>query len=310
VRVLVIGAGVVGLSVAVRLAEAGQEVNVVARELPAETTSAVAAALWYPYLVEPVDRVLPWARRSYAEFAELARSDPEAGVRMRLGTELLRTRQPDPWWAEAVPDLVRLDDVPAPYRDGWCFTAPVVEMPVYLDWLTRRLRASGGTLTRMALPSLPTHAELVVNCSGLGAVGLARDSRMRPVRGQVLLVQQVGIDTWSLDPEGLTYVVPRTHDIVLGGTDAAGEWDRRPDPEVASAILARATALVPELSEAAVLGHRVGLRPARPAVRLEAEQLAGGGTVIHCYGHGGAGVTVSWGCAEAVAELVAARVGA
>jgi D-amino-acid oxidase len=48
------------------------------------------------------------------------------------------------------------------------------------------------------------------------------------------------------------------------------------------------------------VGHRVGLRPVRPAVRLERE-----GRVIHCYGQGGAGVTLSWGCAEEVRELVA-----
>ena len=49
-----------------------------------------------------------------------------------------------------------------------------------------------------------------------------------------------------------------------------------------------------------MVGHRVGLRPVRPSVRLEAE-----GRVIHCYGHGGAGVTLSWGCADEVTQLVA-----
>jgi D-amino-acid oxidase len=55
---------------------------------------------------------------------------------------------------------------------------------------------------------------------------------------------------------------------------------------------------VPELRDARVLRHKVGLRPARPAVRLERD-----GDVVHCYGHGGAGVTLSWGCAEDVAAL-------
>jgi D-amino-acid oxidase len=49
---------------------------------------------------------------------------------------------------------------------------------------------------------------------------------------------------------------------------------------------------------------RVGLRPARPAVRLETEGTPGG-VIVHCYGHGGAGVTLSWGCAEEVADVVA-----
>ena len=89
------------------------------------------------------------------------------------------------------------------------------------------------------------------------------------------------------------------------GTDDEGEWDRRPDPDVAKQILERATELVPELARARVLGHRVGLRPARPTVRLE-EERRGTTRVVHCYGHGGAGVTLSWGCADEVAALVRA----
>ena len=47
---------------------------------------------------------------------------------------------------------------------------------------------------------------------------------------------------------------------------------------------------------------RVGLRPLRPAnVRLERET---GTRIIHNYGHGGSGVTFSWGCAEEVAETI------
>jgi D-amino-acid oxidase len=91
---------------------------------------------------------------------------------------------------------------------------------------------------------------------------------------------------------------------VVGGTEDDGEWDRRPDPAVARRLLAGAAELVPELARAPVLGHRVGLRPVRPSVRLDAETAPGGGLVVHCYGHGGAGVTVSWGCADEVAAIV------
>jgi D-amino-acid oxidase len=64
--------------------------------------------------------------------------------------------------------------------------------------------------------------------------------------------------------------------------------------------------MVPALRSAEVLGHRVGLRPARPSVRLESVPHADGspGGVVHCYGHGGAGVTLAWGCADDVVTLV------
>ncbi len=302
-RVIVVGAGVVGLSCAVRLLEDGHRVDVLARDLPLETTSAVAAALWYPYRAYPFERVTGWAQTGYHEFARLAEVE-DTGVRMRCGSEYHRAATPDPWWRAAVPALTRERDVPAPYADGWSFVAPIIEMPVYLRWLTGRVSDLGGTLTRMALHALPTHADVVVNACGLGARLLADDPGVRPVRGQVVYVDQVGLDRWTLDGSGPVYVVPRSADVVVGGTDDEGEWSRTPDPEVAGRILGRATALVPELAGARVRGHRVGLRPGRPTVRLETERRDGA-TVVHCYGHGGAGVTLSWGCAREVAALVA-----
>jgi D-amino-acid oxidase len=97
------------------------------------------------------------------------------------------------------------------------------------------------------------------------------------------------------------YVVPRGTDVVCGGTDQVSDdpaADREPDPKTAEAILERCREVVPELADAPVLGHAVGFRPVRTAVRVE---RADG--VLHCYGHGGAGVTLSWGCADEVVRL-------
>lgn len=296
-RVIVVGAGVVGLTCAVRLLQAGHRVDVVARDLPLETTSAVAAALWYPYRALPQDRVTAWGRTSYDVFATLA-DDERTGVRMLTGTEVLREHQPDPWWRGAVPSLDRETALPPGYADGWTFVSPVVDMPVFLRWLVARVEELGGTLTRMNLSALPADGSLVVNATGLGARHFGADPAVHPVRGQVVVVEQVGLDRWTLDRSGLTYVVPRAHEVVLGGTEVEGEWSRTPDPAVAEQVLHRATALVPALEGARVLRHKVGLRPARPGVRLERV-----GDVIHCYGHGGAGMTLSWGSADEVAGL-------
>jgi D-amino-acid oxidase len=284
------------MTCAVRLAEDGHQVEVLARDLPLETTSVVAAALWYPYLALPQDRVIAWARESYSAFAALA---GDAGVRMLPGTEALPEPAADPWWATAVPELRRVQP-PSGYADAWSFTSPVVDMPVYLQWLRGRLAELGGTLTRMSMGSLPHSDGVVVNCAGLGARRLARDDDIRPVRGQVVVVNGVDLDQWFLDATGPTYVVPRARTVILGGTDEDGDWSRTPSPQAATEILRRATRLVPQLADAQVVGHRVGLRPVRPSVRLEAEAR-----VIHCYGHGGAGVTLSWGCAAEVSQLVA-----
>jgi D-amino-acid oxidase len=297
-RVIVVGAGVVGLTCAVRLLEAGHRVDVLARDLPLETTSAVAAAFWYPYRALPQDKVTAWSATSYAVFDALADTDPESGVRMVEGTEVFTRHQPDPWWRSAVPSLDRQTALPSGYVDGWTFSSPIVEMPVYLPWLAGRVDELGGTITRMNLKQLPEGAGLVVNCSGLGARLLASDKSVVPVRGQVVCLEQTGLDRWWVDPELNTFVFPRSADVVVGGTEDEGEWSRTPDPVTADAILRRAELLEPRIRGAKVLRHKVGLRPVRPAVRLERTR-----DVIHCYGHGGAGVTLSWGVADEVAAL-------
>lgn len=311
-RVIVVGAGVVGLSCAVRLAEAGYETAVLARDLPLETTSAVAAAIWYPYRALPQERVLAWARTTYDELCRVASSAPDAGVDVRPGLELLREPAGDPWWRPAVAELEHVAAVPTGYRHGWRFAAPVIDMPTYLPWLVDRLESLGGSLTRAWLPALPD-APVVVNCSGLAARRLAADGSVSPVRGQVVrLTRPDGLDEWLLDQSDasrLVYVVPRRHEVIVGGTAEEGDYDTAPRAQTAREILDRARAVVPALRGATVLGHRVGLRPARPAVRLEterydAERYDGSRAVVHCYGHGGAGVTLSWGCADEVVAQV------
>jgi D-amino-acid oxidase len=303
-RVCVVGAGVLGLSVAVELLTRGHRVDVVARDLPLETTSAVAAGLWHPHRVGADPRVLRWATTTYDVLAGLAADGAEdgadTGVRVLPGLEVLAAESALPWWAPAVPDLRAASDVPATHGAGWRFTAPVVDMSRYLAWLAAEVVRLGGSLTRLNVSALPTGADVVVNCSGIGSRLLAADDAVTPLRGQVVRVEQVGIETWTLDAAGPTWVVPRRHDVLVGGTEDDGEWSRTPSPHDTATVLARAQLLVPALAGAQVLGTKVGLRPARPSVRLERV-----GDVVHCYGHGSSGVTLSWGCAREVAELVA-----
>ncbi len=308
-RVIVVGAGVIGLSCAVRLLEAGRRVDVIARELPPETTSSVAAAMWYPYLAYPRERVEAWSLQTLAVLDELA-DDPANGVVRRWGVELLRERAPRPPWSHQVEGFAPAQRVPEAYAGGWSVRVPIVEMPIYLEWLARRVRELGGTITRLALPHLPRpQGAVVVNCSGLGAIGLAQDASMHPIRGQVVVIEQVGLEEWWADDAEPAYVIPRSETIVLGGTAQENVWSRVPDPATAAAIVARCARMVPEfgwrLERARVVAHRVGLRPGRPTVRLE-EERSGDRRVIHCYGHGGSGVTLSWGCAAEVARLVGA----
>jgi D-amino-acid oxidase len=103
--------------------------------------------------------------------------------------------------------------------------------------------------------------------------------------------------------ETLTYIVPRVNDMVLGGVAQEGNWNLDLSDEDHDSILKKCSSIIPELRDAEIIEDLVALRPGRTVVRLEKEFI-GDHSVVHNYGHGGSGVTLSWGCADEVVELV------
>jgi D-amino-acid oxidase len=308
VDVIVVGGGIIGLTAAVRLQERGARVTVLARDEPGRIVSTVAAAVWYPNRTDAEPRVLGWAAAAFDEFRRQA-GGGVPGVVMRQTRMLLRHRDPVlPWWATAVGD-VALSAAPVPYTGQLRFTVPLVEMGPYLSWLGDRVTAAGGRVLRRGVARLEealAEAPVVVNAAGLAAGALCGDPTVFPVRGHVVLVANPGLHVSVRDeddPAGVTYVHPRSRDAVLGGTYEPRRWDTEPDPSTRAAILRRCVALVPQLAAAPVLGERIGLRPARiGGPRVEAQTVAGG-RIVHAYGHGGAGMTLSWGCADEISAL-------
>lgn len=272
------------------------------------TTSAVAAAVWFPYLVGPADAVERWGRETATVLTDLAARD-DVPVVARTLHELLREAPGGPDWRAGMPDFAVAEERPPWAVAGWRYTSWVADMPPYLAWLVDRLAEHDVAPVVAPVTTLDEawdpQVDLVVDCVGVEAARLASDPTVVPVRGQVVLVEAPEVtDVW-LDPEGpggATYVIPRTDTVVCGGTADRGAWDRTPDAEVTADVLRRATALVPALEGAPVLDVVVGLRPSRPEVRLELERTPRG-PVLHHYGHGGAGLTLSWGAARAAAHL-------
>ena len=310
--VLVIGSGVIGLTTGICLAEAGLSVRIRTAAEPAQTTSAAAGAVWGAVKVGPPDRVLGWGQTGLETLTKLA-AEPGTGVRIGAGREISRHPLEPYYWTSLLTDL-RLcteAELPGDYTHGWYYTAPLVNMPVYLEYLRARFAQAGGTIEVApagSLRELAGAAPVVVNCSGVAAHQLVPDPTVVPVRGQVVIAANPGIEEFliSRDPEPpwITYLFPHGDEIVLGGTNDEGNWDTEPQDDVAERILASCGALDPRLRGVKVLGYRVGLRPCRPQVRLESEPF-GGGVLWHNYGHGGAGVSMAWGCAAEIAAAVA-----
>lgn len=309
---VILGGGVSGLTCGVRLLEEGFDVRIAAHSLPPNTTSNVAPAYWYPYKVAPQDRVLDWAAFSYGRFVDLSLI-PESGISMSSLLKIFDQEVDEPFWKSAVRAFRRAEpgELPPGYIDGFVIEVPRIETPVYMRYLLNRFTGSGGVLDKLdreiaSLEEIPGEVPLLINCTGLGAAKLCQDGNTFPIRGQIVIVKYMGfkriisVESGKLAP---IYIVPRSEDCVLGGTAEENDWDLNVDTDTAQEILKKCIAIEPSLADAEILDHRVGLRPGRTEVRLELEELPGGRALIHDYGHGGAGFTLSWGCAEEVLKL-------
>jgi len=309
-EVLIVGAGVSGLTTAVCLAEHGLRVRILAELGPQETTSANAGAIWDPaYASHP--KVLEWSGRTYDELITLV-DEPRHGVRMVDGIEASRKMIVSPQWARSLTGFRECvaADLPSGFLSGWHYTAPIIDMPPYLRYLQARLEQAGGTVTAGRLETLDEAfllASIVVNCSGVGARDLVPDPGVEPIRGQLVAVRNFGLDKFFAEHtdelDEMTYILPQGDVLLLGGSADKGQADPVADEAVARGIVERCSLVFPEIAAAAVLQHRTGIRPQRSQIRLEHEDL-GDRHLVHNYGHSGAGVSLSWGCAADVAALV------
>jgi D-amino-acid oxidase len=322
-RVAIIGAGVSGLTCGVAFAERGYCTAIFAKETGQQTTSGAAAALWFPYDAEPAERVIPWALDSYKTLVDLGR-DSRTGVSVLELRQFSRAGQIQiPDWAIPLGAHAVIPAFPSVmsskvetslavnssfFKSGFSLRVPLMDTTIYLDCLAARFLKAGGAINENVrfekLEQVDRKFDVVINCAGIGARELVQDLDLEPHRGQVAIVPR--IDSLSCatvcDDAPLMYVIPRRNDCVFGGTnDLSG--DLAADPTTTRQIVAECSRVL-KIRNPPVLAERVGLRPFRKSgIRVERDQLRDGRTVIHNYGHGGSGFTLSWGCAREVFEL-------
>jgi D-amino-acid oxidase len=342
-NVAIVGAGVSGLTCGVLFAERGYRTAIFAKETGQQTTSAAAAAVWFPYDVEPAERVIPWALRTFDVLADLARISA-SGVSIIGARQFSRTgKLPIPNWAiplgaSVLPSLStslrtgfvengaareaatwtgrpkaertgseRIQSLES-FKSGFSLTVPLMDTTVYLDHLAARFRKARGEINANVhfenLDNVDRKFDLVINCAGIGARELVRDADLEPHRGQVAIVPRIqGLSCAIVcDDAPFMYAIPRTNDCVFGGTNDISD-NLAADPATTSRIVAECSRVL-DIDKPPVLTERVGLRPfRRSGVRLERDRLRDGRPVIHNYGHGGAGFTLSWGCAREVLDI-------
>jgi D-amino-acid oxidase len=308
--VAIVGAGVSGLTCGVLFAERGFRAVIFAEEVGQQTTSGAAAALWFPYDAEPAVKVIPRALATYKVLIELA-NDPHSGVSMIELRQYCRTGKIEiPDWASGfspsvIPSASEGSLNVSAFKSGFSMRVPLMDTTIYLDYLVGRFQKFGGTiqdgLRFKKLDDIDPSFDLIVNCAGIGARELVHDTDLEPHRGQVAIVPKLAPLQFAIvcDEAPLMYAIPRTNDCVFGGTNDLSD-DFNADPPTTRAIVAECSRVL-GIERPRVLRERVGLRPFRKSgVRLEKELLGDGRTVIHNYGHGGSGFTLSWGCASDV----------
>jgi D-amino-acid oxidase len=352
-KVLIIGAGVVGLTTAVALAKRGIKAIIVADKLLSKTTSVIAGALWeWPPAVcgfhqnqVSLTRSKAWARHSYEVFDMLS-ANPQTGVRMLTSLFFFLHRVED-----CPADLQKMNETRKNVRefthsqtlideneinpdfglkDAYGYLAPIIDTDRYLIWLSGEVLRGGveivhekivGPLRSQEQCLLSRFgADFIVNCSGLGAKDLG-DSSVYPLRGALIRIRNNGClippitkaycvsHNDSLPGQNMIYIIPRGEKFaLLGGLAEPHEWNEQiglDNYEPIRQIFKRCVRFLRRLEQAEIdldCPVKVGLRPMRQEnIRLELES---GTRVIHNYGHGGSGVTFSWGCAEEVAALV------
>jgi D-amino-acid oxidase len=328
-RVGIVGAGVSGLTCGVVFAERGFRTAIFAEEISQKTTSGAAAALWFPYDVEPADKVIPWALETHRALIDLARN-PDSGVSMIELRQFSRTGEIQiPDWAlplgarrlSAVATALcrraggsqgkRLDTARRLqyFTSGLALNVPLMDTTIYLDHLVNRFVAAGGSIATNThftkLEDVDPKFDLVINCAGIGARELVHDADLEPHRGQVAIVARIKDLPCAVvcDDAPLTYAIPRRNDCVFGGTNELSD-DLAVDSATTTRIVAECSRVL-NIEKPNLLAELVGLRPFRKSgVRVERDRLRDGRTLIHNYGHGGSGFTLSWGSAENVLKMI------
>lgn len=324
-HVLVIGAGVSGLTTALALLQAGHKVTIRCKEPGGQYahTSISAYAMWVPVKMDGDPRIERWTDQSFDAFKKLA-SDPATGVTMKPIYQL-KTKKEAPWFAgQNAGNLCGFrhadaSELPAGYADAHVLAlAPVIDPLVYLPWLYWQVHAAGGLFGQAEIKSLdglhPQYS-VIVNCAGLGARELAKDSDVFPDRVQVVTIKSNNIDRVVIDDEGpnaRACIVPHNGYAKLGAIfDGPHESYEGADLSSVQGILDRCNAIAPELKadQSQVISVIRALRPERkgwlPRVEVDRNICADGRPVIHNYGHDGMGYLLSRGIAAEIASYAA-----
>ncbi|MEM9168292.1 MAG: FAD-dependent oxidoreductase [Pseudomonadota bacterium] len=266
--VAVIGAGVIGLTTAIRLAERGARVTIYAADFPMETRSARATGVWSPSsrialgdAARPdfADRWERWARVSYAAHHRYA-GDAGRSVEFqpRFALRDARRAPRTPATRDYMALYRRLRELTPAWRDVAMGSLPfnaaaarggeelIFNIATYTERLVRDFRLMGGRLERRTFADrasvLTLPERTIVNCAGYGAKALWGADDLAPVRGQIAWLPAQPEARYGVYYRGVTALSRRDGVIVQqsGPNDDYGYGleDETPDRDEAETAIA------------------------------------------------------------------------
>lgn len=308
-NITIIGAGISGMSTAFLLVQKNHRITIYAKAFSPNITSNRAAAFWFPYHIRNDRRGIRWCQTSYEYYKKLAEQE-ETGISMRQLIKVLRkgVEEDEPIWIDFMPQgsyrVMSENELASNIATGYNVQVPLIETQIFLPYLQQQLQQKGVKFIEKEIKNfdeLTGDYDIVINCSALGSRELCNDDRIIPVRGQVGLLSPKNNIPIYLDNEKPLYIVPRKDAIIVGGTYEERVETETTEPATIERILNNAYEVFPELKQQQIIGSWAGLRPYRPEVKVEHEE---GTNIVHNYGHGGSGFTLSFGCAEEVSTIV------
>lgn len=364
-NILVLGAGISGITTAHVLSDQGYRVEIQSEFFPDDASADPEYASLYPSASviphsvyhENTTQLLLNSLHAFEQLKHL--NFP--GVTVHKHFELFHEEADLPDYISLMPgykpfNYFRKEFYPDHPRykatDGWSFNCYFADWSSYFPALLFHLREKGIKLTRKRIEPediSKTTAEIIINCTGTGSVSLFGDKNDEVIAGHLLKIEDAPI---LQDPDGRTvsynftpgsdvyagpdgealdvYCYPRTDGWILGGSRIQGrlnsqhaEYRQQDDNHMNLSGIKLPLPIMklnreiiehtfseemkPEYRKTGVLGYRY-TRSENTGLRLEAEETADK-LIIHNYGHGGAGVTLSWGCAAEVLKILENKTG-